>query len=98
MMDPILIPSNLPNVSMMFAGGHLSLIRKDCPRGGSLPETENKYIILSPQHFPIRYIQERTLSLKFNLFEYIWWHTGWSTLVQVMACCLKAPSHYLKQG
>ena len=27
----------------------------------------------------------------------IWWHRSWSTLVQVMACCLKAPSHYLNQ-
>ena len=27
----------------------------------------------------------------------IWWHITWSTLVQVMACCLSAPSHYLNQ-
>ena len=27
----------------------------------------------------------------------IWWHTSGSTLVQVMACCLTAPSHYLNQ-
>ena len=27
----------------------------------------------------------------------IWWHRSWSTLVQVMACCLTAPSHYLNQ-
>ena len=27
----------------------------------------------------------------------IWWHKSWSTLAQVMACCLMAPSHYLNQ-
>ena len=27
----------------------------------------------------------------------IWWHRPGSTLVQVMACCLMAPSHYMKQ-
>ena len=27
----------------------------------------------------------------------IWWHRSGSTLAQVMACCLKAPSHYLNQ-
>ena len=27
----------------------------------------------------------------------IWHHRTWSTLVQVMACCLMAPSHYLNQ-
>ena len=27
----------------------------------------------------------------------IWWHRSGSALVQVMACCLTAPSHYLNQ-
>ena len=27
----------------------------------------------------------------------IWCHRSWSTLVQVMACCLMAPSHHLNQ-
>ena len=27
----------------------------------------------------------------------IWRHATWSTLVQVLACCLTAPSHYLNQ-
>ena len=27
----------------------------------------------------------------------MWWHTSWFTLTRVMACCLTAPSHYLKQ-
>ena len=27
----------------------------------------------------------------------IWRHRTWSTLAQVMACCLTAPSHYLNQ-
>ena len=27
----------------------------------------------------------------------IWWWITWSTLVQVMACCLMASSHYLNQ-
>ena len=29
--------------------------------------------------------------------ELISWHRSWSTLAQVMACCLTAPSHYLNQ-
>ena len=29
--------------------------------------------------------------------EAIWWHRSGSTLAQVMACCLTAPSHYLNQ-
>ena len=28
----------------------------------------------------------------------IWWHRSGSILAQVMACCLTAPSHYLKQS
>ena len=28
----------------------------------------------------------------------IWWQRSGSTLAQVMACCLTAPSHYLNQG
>ena len=27
----------------------------------------------------------------------IWWHGTGSTLVQIMACCLSAPNHYLNQ-
>ena len=27
----------------------------------------------------------------------IWWQWSWTTLAQVMACCLMAPSHYLNQ-
>ena len=27
----------------------------------------------------------------------MWWHKSGSTLAQVMACCLTAPSHYLNQ-
>ena len=29
--------------------------------------------------------------------DVIWWRWSWSTLAQVMACCLTAPSHYLNQ-
>ena len=29
--------------------------------------------------------------------DVIWWQGSRSTLAQVMACCLKAPSHYLNQ-
>ena len=37
---------------------------------------------------------------KFNSLvpgDTIWWHRTWSTLVQVMACCLMILSHYLNQ-
>ena len=30
------------------------------------------------------------------LSDAMWWHRSWSTLAQVVACCLTAPSHYLK--
>ena len=38
----------------------------------------------------------------FNSFTFwrsdvIWGHRSWSTLAQVMACCLTAPNHYLNQ-
>ena len=39
-------------------------------------------------------------STAFNLLwpsDAIWWNRTGSTLVQVMACCLTAPSHYLSQ-
>ena len=32
-----------------------------------------------------------------RIFQAIWWHRNWSTLVQVMAWCHQAPSHCLKQ-
>ena len=32
-----------------------------------------------------------------RLSDAIWWHRAGSTLAQVMACCLTAPSHYLNQ-
>ena len=32
-----------------------------------------------------------------GLNDIIWWHRSWSTLAQVIACCLMAPSHYLNQ-
>ena len=31
----------------------------------------------------------------FRPIDAIWWHWSGSTLAQVMACCLSAPSHYL---
>ena len=31
------------------------------------------------------------------LSDAIWWHRSWSILVQVMACCLTAPSLYVNQ-
>ena len=34
---------------------------------------------------------------QFPLFINPWWHISGSTLAQVMAWCLKAPSHYLTQ-
>ena len=36
-------------------------------------------------------------ALVFLLVNSIWRWRSWSTLVQVMACCLMAPSHYLNQ-
>ena len=32
-----------------------------------------------------------------GISDAIWWQRSGSTLVQVMACCLMAPSHYLNQ-
>ena len=33
----------------------------------------------------------------FCLSDTMWWHRSGSTLAQVMACCLMAPSHYLNR-
>ena len=30
-------------------------------------------------------------------WDAIWWHRTWSTVLQVMVCCLTVPSHYLNQ-
>ena len=37
------------------------------------------------------------LCLGLNITVNSWWHKYGSTLAQVMACCLTAPSHYLNQ-
>ena len=40
------------------------------------------------------------ISIKVNSLwpsDTIWWHRSGSTLAQVLACCLTAPSHYLNQ-
>ena len=43
-------------------------------------------------------VQANTLRLNwFGPSEAIWQHKSGSTLAQVMACCLMAPSHYLNQ-
>ena len=45
----------------------------------------------------------QALSYAFQSFKSLWpsdatwWQRSWSTLAQVMACCLVAPSHYLNQ-
>ena len=49
-----------------------------------------------------RYIFQSNFILKFKFnslgpSDAIWRWRSWSTLVQVMACCLTAPSHYLNQ-
>ena len=48
----------------------------------------------------IRFCISINISLKFDMnslgpSDAIWRWRAWSTLVQVMACCLTAPSHYL---
>ena len=59
---------------------------------------QHAYIIISMVH-----VKHKTSSMfwfrwQFNLLgpsDTIWCWKSWSTLVQVMACCLTAPSHYL---
>ena len=49
------------------------------------------------------HITHRIVFLKITYFnslrpnDTIWWQISGSTLAQVMACCLTAPSHYLNQ-
>ena len=48
----------------------------------------------------INHVQHTCLVLTINSLkpiDAIWWHRTRSTLVQVLACCLTAPSHYLNQ-
>ena len=66
-----------------------------------------KYItaLLIIQHwfFAIKYVLSlitNNITYGFNSLwpsEAIWHWRSWSTLLQVMACCLTAPSHYMKQ-
>ena len=46
---------------------------------------------------PVLCIQKQDLVNSLWLNDSIWHWKSWSTLVQVMACCLMAPSHYLNQ-
>ena len=41
--------------------------------------------------------EDRALVNSLRPSDAIWWHRSGSTLAQVMACCLTAPSHYLNQ-
>ena len=49
-----------------------------------------KYCLRNGDHF----VQSRWVD-SFWLSDAIWRHGSWSTMVQVMACCLTAPSHNL---
>ena len=55
-----------------------------------LPSTEYQEIQQSKQ-------KEKVLHYSFGPSDAIWRGRSWSTMVQVMACCLTAPSHYLNQ-
>ena len=51
-------------------------------------------------HNNMRCLNIQTSEYNINSFwpsDTIWRHRSWSTLAQVMACCLTAPSHYLNQ-
>ena len=59
----------------------------------------NGDIIICPKHNELMGKWDGA-GVYFNLLwpsDAIWWHRSWSTLSQVMACCLTAPSHYLNQ-
>ena len=53
-------------------------------------------------HFSrLPFTRQDTHAILFNSLwscDVIWWHRSGSTLAQVMACCLMAPSHYLNQS
>ena len=54
----------------------------------------------SPQAGPLMVTMLTTMWLISNsmwLSDTIWWQISESTLAQVLACCLMAPSHYLSQ-
>ena len=61
------------------------------------PEQANGFHIVQDPYFVVN-ILLYALSLKFIVpSNTIWWQRSGSTLAQVMACCLTAPSHYLNQ-
>ena len=47
--------------------------------------------------FPERVNKVVSFNTCLTHYDAIWCHTTWLTLVQVMACCLTAPIHYLNQ-
>ena len=68
--------------------------------------SHNVSVIITPNknpHFRSRQNDYQCLiakAIKFNSLwpsDVIWWHRSGSTLPQVIACCLTAPSHYLNQ-
>ena len=60
----------------------------------------NSNCILSTAWTFNKYLTESSFYCMFNSLrpsDAIWRQWSWTTLAQVMACCLTAPSHYLKQ-
>ena len=58
---------------------------------GRLPVQQTRRTWVSNLHESVKYISINSLRPS----DAIWRHISGSTLVQVMACCLMAPSHYL---
>ena len=77
----IWVPTNLILQSMAWCHQAASPYLSQCWPGSVRP-----YVISRPQWFN-----------SLGPSDAIWWHRSGSTLVQVMACCLMAPNHYLNQ-
>ena len=75
----------------------------------SIHNADKTFIVLDQFHIKILHIWWRIseneitfwkMTWSFNSLwpsDAIWQHRTWSTLAQVTACCLTAPSHYLNQ-
>ena len=54
------------------------------------------FMSILEENWPTIWILHKVIN-SLGLSNTIWWHRSGSTLAQVMACCLMAPSHYLNQ-
>ena len=82
--EPMLTYSQLDHLKVKFESKYKTLFMEDNAFG----KGASKMVTILSQPQSVNSLRPS---------DAIWWHRSESTLAQVMACCLTAPSHYLNQ-